>query len=141
MLRSPVIIDLTRDPSKVISRPTQGQLRLTRSTQIIWRGLDKNDGKYRIYQSIPDYLPGKIRRKYRRSKLMSSFTNLQLKRVAWKVGVTNQEGFDISDSKFWGASSAEGFKIFIKGWSNTSKSTLMDYIWNKLDDLDLISIA
>ena len=103
-----------------------------------WRGLDKYDGKKRIYRSIPSYFPRKTRRQYRRGCLMTSFTRYKLLRIAWKLVVSNPEGFDKSDCEFVGLNDDEGFKHFVSGWNRTTKDDIISYIWNHLYDTNQI---
>lgn len=81
---------------------------------------NSGDGRYRLYQKIPHYFPGKIRRQYRRGRFMSS---VKLLRIAWKVGVVNPDGFDISDCPFWNVTPEQGFELFVIGWENITKET------------------
>lgn len=106
-----------------------------------WRGLDRGDGRYRLYQKIPHYFPGKIRRQYRRGRLMSTFSRVKLLRIAWKVGVVNPDGFDISDCPFWNVTPEKGFEFFVNGWEGTTKETLIQYLWNKLEETDQILVS
>ena len=104
-----------------------------------WRGIDRGDDRYRLYQKLPHYFPGKIRRRYRRGRLMESFNQVKLIKIAWKVGVSNPDGFDRSDCEFLGCPLDEGFEHFVDGWNGTKKLALMNYIWNHLNDSNAIT--
>jgi hypothetical protein len=105
-----------------------------------WRGIDRRDGKYRLYKRIPSYCPGKMRNKSLRGRLMNSFTKFKLIKIAWKIGVANPDSFDSNDAKLFNLTDEEGFKHFAEGWNNSNKDDIMNYIWNHLYDADAISV-
>jgi hypothetical protein len=135
MYKMASIIDLTNDdlPLQVLRAPCGAVER--------WRGLEKGDGQYRLYRTIPQYRPGKIRRHSRKGRLMKSYTTIQLMKIAWKIGVTNPEGFDLESCHHWGCEPADGLRFFITGWTGTTKDQLMNHIWNHLYDTDEIHMV
>lgn len=139
------VYDLTSDKSEPsIStqsnpKPYPQWTRIKRNRQQLkWKGVDRHDGKYRLYQTVPGYFPGKIRRQHRRGKLMTSFDRIKLIKIAWKTGVANPESFDRSDCDILGLTDKQGFHCFVNGWTGTNKPTLIQYIWNHLYDSDNI---
>jgi len=127
IIETPTII-LNPVPKKTSNKKVRSQ----------WRGLDKYDGKRRLYRSIPSYFPGKIRRRYRRGRLITSFTHYKLLRIAWKLDVSNPEGFDKSDGEFMELDDNDGFEHFVNGWNDNTKDDIAIYIWNRLHETDEI---
>ena len=103
-----------------------------------WKGLDKGDNQYRLYQSLSRNFPRKLRSYNKRGKLMKTFNMHQLLEIAWKTGVTNPDGIDRTDARFWGLSYLQGFEFYLTGWEGVSKTHLMNYIWNRLYDTERI---
>lgn len=106
-----------------------------------WHGIDRQDGKCRLYRRFPSYFPREIRRSYRRGRLVKSFTKYRLYRIAWSLGVSNPEGFCKADGEIFDMSNDESFQLFIRGWGRTGKEKLGNYIWNRLYDLNRITIV
>lgn len=119
--------------------PTGSAQRDCPSTRKNWKGLDKGDEKKRLYKCLPKYYPVKLRRRYRRGILMSSFPIRKLLKIAWNIGVSNPDGFDKSDMKYLGFPDEESaLSFFLNGWVNTDKESICNYIWNRLYDTDQI---
>lgn len=104
-----------------------------------WRGIDRGDDRKRIYRKLHRYCPGKIRRNHRRGRLISSFPKHKLLRIAWKIGVSNPDGFGREDFQYWGIDDEEeGFEFFLSGWTDETKDCIENYIWGRLYDTDEI---
>lgn len=101
-----------------------------------WRGLDKGDNHLRLYKS-KHFLD----RGNHCGRIISSYTKDELIKVAWKIGVTNPEGFDTEECDFWEIPHDEVFEIFASGWSRVDKKTVANYIWNRLYDTDAIDMV
>lgn len=100
----------------------------TKDKSIKWRGIDRGDGKYRLYKTVPHHVPDMIRRRNHRGRLMYSFDKVKLMKIAWKIGVSNPDGFNKKSE----LNSNRGIQHFIDGWTRTNKPALMSYIWNHL---------
>jgi hypothetical protein len=103
-----------------------------------WIALDRCDGKQRLYRCLPSFMSIQSHPLYRRGRLVTSFTRYKLLRIAWKIGVSNPDGFGRDDCDFFGLNNQEGFQQFILGWKGINKITLGDYIWNYLYDNDAV---
>lgn len=101
-----------------------------------WIGLDRCDGKQRLFR----YVPGLTLRRDRfpKGRCMISFSRHKLLRIAWKIGVNNPDGFARDDCNFFGLTDGEGFTHFTLGWKETNKIILGNYIWNHLYDNDAV---
>lgn len=109
-----------------------------RQYSMTWIGLDYGDGNYRLYRCIPYYFPANSKCRYIKGRLMKSFSQYKLLKIAWKIGVANPDGFDISDSYFININSKVAFDFFVMGWNGIKKKMLIQYIWNKLEETDKI---
>ena len=139
-----IIIDLTDDPSPEmlaesnkhddLDLPRWITVRKSKEVpELRWMGLDRGDGCYRLYQE------GRIETKrHQRGRLMTSFSKEKLLRIAWDIGVFNPDSFGKSECRFWGVTCREGFNMFVTGWERSSKNTIIQYIWNTLEDNDEI---
>lgn len=98
-----------------------------------WNGIDYGDGKYRLYRYVSPRFRGKRRNHYV-GRLITSFTKDKLLHIAWKIGVSNPDGFSQNDCVFLGLNHDEGFEHFKSGWDKTNKIVISNYIWNRLYD-------
>ena len=131
-----VIIEV---PSNIRANVVQPSTFFRRFQNKKWRGLDRGDDRQRLYQSLPGYYPGKIRRMYRRGRLVTSFPKDKLLRIAWKIGVSNPEGFGKEDCQFIGINgNGQGLEFFLTGWGDATKDIIGNYIWNRLYDTNEI---
>lgn len=103
-----------------------------------WKGLDKGDGKYRIYRVLPSCLPATFHAQYSRGVLIQKFTKLKLMRIAWILCVSNPDGFSNLDARMFSMNDLSGFCHFMSGWTTTKKDILIEYIWNHLLDTDSV---
>ena len=99
-----------------------------------WRGLDKNDGQYRIYRVRSSNL---IRDN--KGILLNTLIKSKLVRLAWKLGVSNLDGFNIHDAWSFNMTYNEGYQCYIKEWSDIKKTDIISHIWNHLLDMENIS--
>ncbi len=83
---------------------------------IKWLGINRNDGRYRIYKRESRY-------KHVKGRLISSFTRSKLIKIAWKIGASNLIGMNHDYCKF---------KDYINGWNRSTKSILCQHIWHHL---------
>lgn len=103
-----------------------------------WYGLLAHDRRPRLYQSVPNCFPRRVRSQCTKGRLPDSFTRVKLISIAWKVGVTNPDGFDQTDCNSFNITLAEGYKIYVDGWSAIKKERLINYIWNRLEETDRV---
>lgn len=101
----------------------------------VWYGIDRGDDRYRLRQNVPYRLS---RKSDHRGRLIDSFSKYKLLRIAWKIGVSNPEGFSKDDAEFLGLDDYSGFEHFLSGWEGMRKTQLTNYVWNRLHDLDQV---
>ena len=132
------IIDLTND-TNLRRVPQWINVRKWKQTPPLkWMGLDRGDGRYRLYQKMPKHHKRRRSQRHKRGWLMSSFSKEDLLIIAWEIGVFNPDGFGKSDCRFWGVTSKQGFKLFLIGWEPSDKNTIIQYMWNTLEENDEI---
>ena len=89
-----------------------------------WKGLQLDDGKYRIYRHS-------WKKKYR---ILANFTRNQLIQIAYELNVPNGEGLDKDILE-----DCNEMDLYILGWSSINQDKLCHHIWNHLYDNDLIT--
>ena len=96
-----------------------------------WKGLDKQDGKLRLYRHTS--------KKFKENGCeITRFTRNRLLRIAWKLDVVNPDGFARYDSIFFELDDNDGFNFFMKGWGGATKQEISKYIWSRLEEIQEI---
>lgn len=103
-----------------------------------WHGVIRRAGRLCLYQYVPHCFPVIEWNRGSRGRVITSFTRVKLISIAWKLGVANPDGFDRFDCDFYDISLEEGYKHYVPSWRRVSKEHIINYIWNRLHDMDRI---
>lgn len=139
LTKSTIIIDLTNVDDVINDDAsiniTQKKWITTSDKSIKWRGIDKRDGRYRLYKRTSKHVN---RRPNKSGKLIDSFSKSKLIKIAWKIGVANPDGFDQNDAKYLRCGLQSGYIHYKNGWMEINKKIIGNYVWNRLYDTDKI---
>lgn len=127
------VIDLTQDNSLKRKRSEWEEEQETmRTNQKVtpkreWKGIMRQDGRLRLVQE-GSYHYGSVSK----GKLAECFPRPKLISIAWKIGVSNPDGFDQDDCEYFGVTPREVYDQYVAGWRGYKKNRILRFILNRL---------